>query len=449
MKIKLILLLLLSSYKISAQLTITPGAQFFIAGNIQLTLQNTNIINDGTFTAGNGITSFTGNAGSTISGSQPVQFNDLEISKTNNSIVRLQRAIAVQQRLLFTSGLLNINGFDIDLGSTGHLEGEQENSRVFGNLGGEVLFNTNLNAPNNANPANLGIIITTGANLGNVIIRRGHQSQVNGSALGNSIQRYYDIIPANNTNLNATLQLNYFDGELNTLSENTLAFFESQNNTNWANLGFTSRDVTANFVNKNGINNFGRFTLSTSGNPLPVRFILFNAQCANNKVAITWTTAQEQNASRFDIERSVDAANWTVIGTKPAAGNTNAEHSYTFFDNNPSQNNFYRIAEYDLNGKVQYTGILRSGCNETDEFKLWPNPLHDKMFINIVAANASKATIKIFDSKGALIKAQQANILRGSNQLNMDMATLANGIYSVLVEWNNGQVKKIIQVAKQ
>ena len=146
MKIKLILLLLLSSYKISAQLTITPGAQFFIAGNIQLTLQNTNIINDGTFTAGNGITSFTGNAGSTISGSQPVQFNDLEISKTNNSIVRLQRAIAVQQRLLFTSGLLNINGFDIDLGSTGHLEGEQENSRVFGNLGGEVLFNTNLNS---------------------------------------------------------------------------------------------------------------------------------------------------------------------------------------------------------------------------------------------------------------------------------------------------------------
>ena len=225
MKIKFMFLLLLSSYTISAQLTITPGAQFFVAGNTQLTLQNTNIINDGSFIAGNGITSFTGNGGSTISGSQPVQFNELEINKTNNSIVRLQREIAVQQRILFTSGLLNLNGFNVDLGTTAHLEGEQENSRVFGNLGGEVLFSTNLNAPNNANPANLGIFITTGANLGNVTIRRGHQSQTNGTGLGSSIQRYYDIIPANNINLNATLRFSYFDAELNSLNEKCIGFF--------------------------------------------------------------------------------------------------------------------------------------------------------------------------------------------------------------------------------
>ena len=231
--------------------------------------------------------------------------------------------------------------------------------------------------------------------------------------------------------------------------KNALAFFESRNDTNWTNLGFTSRDVTANFVNRDGIANFGRFTLSTIGNPLPVRFILFNAQCENNKVAITWTTAQEQNTSRFDIERSIDAANWTVIGTRPAAGNSSVERSYSFSDNSPLQNNFYRVAEYDLNGRVQYTGVLRSGCNETDEFRLWPNPVHDKMFINIVAVNASKANIKIYDSKGALVKVQQVNILRGSNQLTVDVTTLAKGFYSILVDWNSGQIKKTVQVAKQ
>lgn len=449
MKIKMMLFLLLASYKISAQLTITPGAQFFISGNTQLTLLNTNIINNGSFVAGNSITSFTGNGNSTISGSQPVEFNQLEINKTNNSIVRLQRSIAVQQSLLFVSGLLNLNGFDVDLGATGHLEGEQETSRAFGNLGGEVLFNTNLNAPNNVNPANLGIFITSASNLGNLTIRRGHQSQINGTGSGSSIQRYYDIIPANNANLNATLRFNYFNAELNSLNENALAFFESQDNTNWASLGFTSRDTANNFVSKNGIGNFGRFTLSAIGNPLPVRLLLFNAQCDNNKVAITWVTAQELNSSHFDIERSSDATSWAVIGTKPAAGASSTARSYSFSDDNPLQNNFYRLAEYDLNGSVQYAGILRSGCNQTDEFRLWPNPVHDKMFINIVAVNASKANIKIYDSKGALVKLQQVNILRGSNQLAVDVTTLAKGFYSIMVDWHSGQIKKTIQVAKQ
>jgi hypothetical protein len=47
---------------------------------------------------------------------------------------------------------------------------------------------------NNSNPANLGIFITSDKNLGNVTIRRGHQSQPNISGSGNSILRYYDIL---------------------------------------------------------------------------------------------------------------------------------------------------------------------------------------------------------------------------------------------------------------
>src|SRR4030095_477593 len=51
---------------------------------------------------------------------------------------------------------------------------------------------------------------------------------------------------------------------------------------------------------------------------LPVTFISFNAHCKDNKVIITWKTAQEQNSNHFDIERSVDGIRWTVIGRHPA-----------------------------------------------------------------------------------------------------------------------------------
>jgi hypothetical protein len=180
----LLLLSVLSACTVSAQLVITAGAQFSIAGNIPLTLQNTDLVNNGSFIAGNSTITFTGNFASSISGSQTVQFFGLELNKDNNSSVVLQRAIGITQRILFTSGFLDLNGFNTNLGSIAHLDGEQENSRITGINGGEVLFSTVLNAPASANPGNLGAIITSAQNLGNVVIKRGHQSQVIGSGAG-------------------------------------------------------------------------------------------------------------------------------------------------------------------------------------------------------------------------------------------------------------------------
>lgn len=450
MKSKLLVLLSLCfTYTVSAQLVISPGAQLFVAGNTQITLLNTDLVNNGSFTPGNDITRFTGNATSSISGTQAIQFNELEINKGLNNSVTLQRAIGVTQRILFTSGFLNLNGFNTDLGTTGHLDGEQENSRITGANGGQVLFSTVLNAPNGANPASLGAVITSSKDLGNVIIKRGHQSQTNGSGLGISILRYYDITPVNDSGLNATLRINYFDGELNGLNENVLDVFKSNNTINWADLGFTTRNNINNFVEKIGINSLSRWTLSSAGNPLPVLFISFNAKCEGNKIIINWKTAQEQNSDRFDIEKSTDGIHWRVIGSLPAAGNSSTEKSYSFTDNNPVQNNYYRIAEYDLGGRVQFTGILRSSCGAADAFVLWPNPVHDDLYINIVATAKSQAEIRLFDSKGALVKMLKETVLPGSNQFRINMAFLPNGTYLLAAEWNNGQVKRTVSVIKR
>lgn len=183
---------------------------------------------------------------------------------------------------------------------------------------------------------------------------------------------------------------------------------------------------------------------------LPVHFISLNANCESNKILITWKTVQEQNSSRFDIERSVDGIHWTVIGNLHAARNSHIESSYSFTDNSPMQNASYRIAEYDLDGKVQYSIVLRLSCTATKEsFRLWPNPVHDRIFVNIVNTNESQAMLKVFDSKGALVKMQKATVLQGSNQLSIDIRSLAKGVYSLSADWNNGQTKKTVQVLKQ
>ena len=447
---KILLLGLLVPNAVSAQLAITPGALFSVTGNAQITLRNTDFINNGNFTSGNSVLSFSGDLSNSISGAQTINFSQLEINKTGNSQVVLLDSINVSQKILFTAGFFNLNSFNTDLGTTGRLQGEKESSRFIGTNGGEIMFDTSLSFPNNSNPANLGILITSDKELGIVKIKRGHQVQLLSPSPGSSIQRYFEIFPENNLSLDATIQIKYFNGELNGLDEKSLAYFQSNNGAIWTALGFTNRDTFANLVSGNGIDTLSRFTLSSPlAGPLPVQFTVYHAVCQQDRVMILWETAQEEGTSRFDVEKSTDGIHWNAIGELPAAGNSSAPKSYSFADMDPSQNNFYRIAEYDADGRVYYTGVFRSACDISDKISIWPNPFQENVFINIFSNTESIVNISIFDSKGALVKKQKANLLKGTNQLEVDMATMTNGIYSMYLEWNHGQSTKAVQILKQ
>jgi hypothetical protein len=181
----------------------------------------------------------------------------------------------------------------------------------------------------------------------------------------------------------------------------------------------------------------------------PVRFISFYANCEGNKILLAWKTAQEQSSSHFNIERSSDGISWTVIGSLPADRNSEIAKEYFFSYNTFIQNGLYRIAEYDFNGRVQYSSIVHSSCNTIDVFRSWPSPAHDILYVNIITGNQSQAIIKLFDNKGALVTAKKITVLKGSNQISMDISSLSSEVYSLSVSWNNGQMNKAVQVLKK
>jgi len=429
---------------------VSSGTFLKTSGAVFIVSENTNLINDGTIqqASGEGSFKFTGNADAAVSGSNEPTFARLIVSKTGSARLQLLQHISVIEELNFTSGLLDLNNFHIDLATTGMLSGENETTHAIGSNGGYIQVINTLNAPASADPGHLGAIITSAQNFGSTTIRRGHQSQVNGSGQGSSILRYYDISPANNNGLNATLHFSYLDAELNSLDENSLVFWKSSDNINWSNEDFTSRNTTANFVEKTGIDAFSRWTLSSATNPLPVDFILFNARCENNNIILTWKTAQEFNSSHFNIERYMGTNQWMVVGSMPAAGTSNTQLTYSFIDNNPSAGGLYRIAEYDIDGHVKYTSIIRSDCNLKEDWKVWPNPVMNDLWINISTLAQSKIIIKIFDSKGTMINLQQNNLLRGNNLLNVDMKKMPAGTYLILANWSNGQMQRAMKVVK-
>jgi Secretion system C-terminal sorting domain len=441
------LIALLCMHTVCAQLTITAGSQLSFSGNAQLILLNTDLVNDGSFSAGAGKMSFTGNTSSHISGSQVIRFNVLELNKTGGGKLVLDRDISVDQQISFTAGLLDLNGFDADLGDTGILQGESGSSRVIGSNGGEVLLHTTLNAPSQVNPGNLGLVITSSQDLGGTVIRRGHQSQGVGNG-DSTVLRYFDITPANNTLLNATVRFQYFSEELNGLDGTALLLREKLGTSNWSVLGSTVTSINPYYVEKDAVPAFGVLALSSISSPLPVNFSLFNAACSGDEVLLTWKTTQEQNSHYFMVERSGDGSVWDDLGMIAAAGNSSVVLSYSFIDQTPGENRYYRVAEYDLDGHAQYTQMLGADCGVASVFKAWPNPVRDRLYINMTSGSASAVALRLLDSKGALVRQQVSAVLRGSNLLSMDVSGVATGVYFLHILCDNGQ-SRVVEIMKE
>lgn len=183
--------------------------------------------------------------------------------------------------------------------------------------------------------------------------------------------------------------------------------------------------------------------------PLPFKFTSFTLQCTGTAVQLNWTALHEQNGSFFKIERSADGIHWKVISEIPFNSNNTTENQYSYNDERPTGNNYYRITMFEMEGKQYYSNILQSSCSVIDVFRLWPNPFNDQVFVNIVTDDASKATIKVFDSKGAMVRLQNVTVSQGSNLFTVDLKKLSGGLYFISADWNNGKKRKTTPLMKQ
>ena len=347
-----------------AQLTLAPGSQWVTNGNITVTLQNMDFVNNGTFAAGGGSVKFTGTQNSTISGSNMPLLNIIEVSKTNGKVL-LGRNISIGSSINFISGQLDLNSNNILLDPAAYIAGESETNRIIGANGGFVEITQSMNAPASINAGNLGATITSSANLGNVTIKRGHSPQ-SGTGLANSIQRYYSIVPQNNSNLNATLRLRYFDAELNAQNENALVIYKSDDNgSNWNNMSQTTRNTNADYVEKTGL---GNLSLQTLSNDVPaadgVTGLVFTGQRKKTtEVQLNWISQTETNLSGYQIQRKlkneIDFSDRALVNSLAPGGNSFSQLTYQNIDaNSYTDTSYYRLKILTLSNAFTYSNVI-------------------------------------------------------------------------------------------
>ena len=182
-----------------------------------------------------------------------------------------------------------------------------------------------------------------------------------------------------------------------------------------------------------------------SASALPVNFINFEAQKINKSASLHWTVSQEINTDKYVIERSGDGRNFSAIGEVPHSSANGIIKDYYFTDNATlAGDNYYRIAEKDIDGKstLSVTKLLR--FDNTDlSVRLVPVPTYNHLVqVQITGGTATSYTASLINTVGQLIKVY--SVKAGTNLL--DLKNFAGGVYYLKIQTNDGhtELRKLV-----
>jgi hypothetical protein len=182
---------------------------------------------------------------------------------------------------------------------------------------------------------------------------------------------------------------------------------------------------------------FSPFTVAEGSSALPIELTAFNANCSENSTTINWQTATEHNSAYFDVEKSRDGANWNLVETIQAAGNSTSILDYSIIDTEQIADVvYYRLNQVDQDGVSKIFGPISANCGEAVDFSAvaFPNPTSGEVAIEINNAVAQKVSIQIFGTDGKVIIEAFYEIEAGTTQLPFNLNTLNAGIYSVKIQ---------------
>jgi hypothetical protein len=101
--------------------------------------------------------------------------------------------------------------------------------------------------------------------------------------------------------------------------------------------------------------------------PLPVELTQFDAIPYPQLNIVKWVTASENNSSHFELEMSVDGENWRKLTTIPSAGNSTEELKYSYVNYNSNPLTYYRLQQFDIDGKFETYGPISVTKTITDK----------------------------------------------------------------------------------
>lgn len=198
-------------------------------------------------------------------------------------------------------------------------------------------------------------------------------------------------------------------------------------------------------LQRTNMSGFSQFGIGGPLISLPVSLISFNGKRQGEKNILHWTTTNEINNKGFEILRSTNGINFSVIGfINSLSGISNsAQLDYTFTDLNATERCYYRLRMVDKNGGSKWSTILFVEGKNITQLQIdgiYPNPILS--VANIVIKSPITETQKLLfcDIAGKIVQQQTIKIESGINNISLNVKSLQKGFYILRLMGDNNEI---------
>lgn len=411
----------------------TNNGNVFVSGNL--------VNNQAMAEADTGALTLNGTAAQTVSGNQPYFTRYLTID--NPGGILLDNDLKVGGRLTFSNGIVTAtSGLGaLVIGDTATVVGVSDDRHVDGYvvkmgtgsftypLGDGGIRYQPITVDLTENSAGMGVRYFMG-DAGSGPFGTTGASNVALEAYND--EEYWDLAPRGTATGKVTITYDNYKNPVITTSINPNVFSVAHlTGGNWLNEGSNvSGTLLAGTVTSEVLSNWSPFTLGAVPPGLPVTLISFDAKAVENNALLEWQTTSEDNASHFEVERSLDAKSFQKIGSVDAAGKSNDLRRYTFTDRsfgNQLQTVYYRLRSVDLDGTFSLTKAVSLQPRGAGRFAgLYPNPARKAGTVTL-ASGTPAGEVSLWDMLGRQVPVRTAPLPDGSVQVSL--SGVASGMY--------------------
>ena len=252
---------------------------------------------------------------------------------------------------------------------------------------------------------------------------------------------------------NATIRIDFYNNIGTNAAGNVEGreFLGSQNVTTDGNgdatfnVNFATTITSSDFVSATATDSNGNTSeFSEALIVLPIELLSFSARSLEKQILLNWTTASEINNAGFEIERSLDGFDFEKIAWKVGKGNAQNENHYVFNDRKVLQNQiyYYRLRQIDLDGRFDYSNIVKAKILSTYNIEISPNPTYDRITIHLSDDLINEPlTIEIFNIIGSQVFSRNAVLNNETTfQFSFQNSNFSKGMYFLKIKHMNSEI---------
>jgi hypothetical protein len=178
---------------------------------------------------------------------------------------------------------------------------------------------------------------------------------------------------------------------------------------------------------------------------LPVKLLNFTGTYRSQQTLLNWSTSNELNFDKFEVERSATGSDFVPVGLRTASG-TGSKANYELVDDLSAVAGtifYYRLKMLDIDGKFSYSQVvlIKKEGKAIQGVTINPNPIAGGMAtVKMTAASKGKVEMRINDLSGRLIMKQIQNVYEGNNAISINVEQLKPGIYTLQLIGEEGMI---------